>query len=228
MHSPRGDAGQAKLSDTLQVRYLICDTESVKRDTFHVSNNGDVCRSHSPQLRNLERAMNGGGEQPPPEQPRVKVCDRTALILDIFSQRAATREGKLQVRGRSCARRGGGRRWCGERRCREGGEQGGAARGGGVEGGGVEGGRCRAGSGEERGGVEGGRTERRCGEGRVEGVRHGMGERSHSLSARFNVLCNSLQGRGKEQLAAASVYRVTACRPAEFMRAKMRQQVQIT
>ncbi|PSC70039.1 GTP-binding hflX [Micractinium conductrix] len=39
------------------------------------------------QLRNLERAL---GEE-------VRLCDRTALILDIFSQRAATREGKLQV-----------------------------------------------------------------------------------------------------------------------------------
>ena len=27
----------------------------------------------------------------------MRVCDRTALILDIFAQRAATREGKLQV-----------------------------------------------------------------------------------------------------------------------------------
>lgn len=40
------------------------------------------------QLRNLERALGGS----------VRLCDRTALILDIFSQRAATREGKLQVR----------------------------------------------------------------------------------------------------------------------------------
>jgi GTPase len=39
------------------------------------------------QLRNLERALGGN----------VALCDRTALILDIFSQRAATREGKLQV-----------------------------------------------------------------------------------------------------------------------------------
>ncbi|GAB4815794.1 hypothetical protein N2152v2_002840 [Parachlorella kessleri] len=39
------------------------------------------------QLRNLERALGG----------KVRLCDRTALILDIFSQRAATREGKLQV-----------------------------------------------------------------------------------------------------------------------------------
>lgn len=28
----------------------------------------------------------------------VRVCDRTALILDIFAQRAATHEGQLQVR----------------------------------------------------------------------------------------------------------------------------------
>lgn len=39
------------------------------------------------QLRNLEKAF--GGE--------VRVCDRTALILDIFNQRAATREASLQV-----------------------------------------------------------------------------------------------------------------------------------
>ena len=41
------------------------------------------------QLRNLEKAW---GDE-------VRLCDRTALILDIFSQRAATREGQLQVRG---------------------------------------------------------------------------------------------------------------------------------
>ncbi|KAJ3675607.1 hypothetical protein LUZ60_004649 [Juncus effusus] len=39
------------------------------------------------QLRNLEKAF--GGE--------VRVCDRTALILDIFNQRAATHEASLQV-----------------------------------------------------------------------------------------------------------------------------------
>lgn len=39
------------------------------------------------QQRNLEKAL---GKD-------IRVCDRTALILDIFSQRAATREGKLQV-----------------------------------------------------------------------------------------------------------------------------------
>lgn len=39
------------------------------------------------QLRNLEKVW---GDE-------VRLCDRTALILDIFSQRAATREGQLQV-----------------------------------------------------------------------------------------------------------------------------------
>ncbi|KAL3132671.1 hypothetical protein ABBQ32_009189 [Trebouxia sp. C0010 RCD-2024] len=39
------------------------------------------------QLRNLEKAWGD----------RVRLCDRTALILDIFSQRAATKEGQLQV-----------------------------------------------------------------------------------------------------------------------------------
>ncbi|KAL5707453.1 hypothetical protein ACHQM5_018355 [Ranunculus cassubicifolius] len=39
------------------------------------------------QLRNLEKAF--GGE--------IQVCDRTALILDIFNQRAATHEAALQV-----------------------------------------------------------------------------------------------------------------------------------
>ncbi|KAF6258260.1 hypothetical protein COO60DRAFT_1701428 [Scenedesmus sp. NREL 46B-D3] len=44
------------------------------------------------QLRNLEKALSGGTEG-----GQVAVADRTALILDIFSQRARTREGKLQV-----------------------------------------------------------------------------------------------------------------------------------
>ncbi|CAL9196481.1 unnamed protein product [Musa hybrid cultivar] len=39
------------------------------------------------QLRNLEKAIGGD----------VRVCDRTALILDIFNQRAATHEAALQV-----------------------------------------------------------------------------------------------------------------------------------
>ena len=47
------------------------------------------------QIRNLDKAFNSGEAGALP----VKVCDRTALILDIFSQRAQTREGKLQVGG---------------------------------------------------------------------------------------------------------------------------------
>lgn len=43
------------------------------------------------QLRNLERAFGSD------EWVGCRVCDRTALILDIFSQRAATKEGQLQV-----------------------------------------------------------------------------------------------------------------------------------
>ena len=39
------------------------------------------------QLRNLEKAWGD----------RIRLCDRTALILDIFSQRAATKEGQLQA-----------------------------------------------------------------------------------------------------------------------------------
>ncbi|KAE9600120.1 putative nucleoside-triphosphate phosphatase [Lupinus albus] len=39
------------------------------------------------QLRNLEKVFGGD----------VRVCDRTALILDIFNQRAATHEASLQA-----------------------------------------------------------------------------------------------------------------------------------
>ena len=42
------------------------------------------------QVRNLERALAEGN-------PRVRVFDRTDVILDIFAQRARTNEGKLQV-----------------------------------------------------------------------------------------------------------------------------------
>jgi GTP-binding protein HflX len=45
------------------------------------------------QQRNLERAIGLG----PGDQPRVKVIDRSQLILDIFAQRAHSLEGKLQV-----------------------------------------------------------------------------------------------------------------------------------
>ncbi len=39
------------------------------------------------QMRALEKALGS----------KVALCDRTALILDIFSQRAASKEGQLQV-----------------------------------------------------------------------------------------------------------------------------------
>ncbi len=45
-------------------------------------------------MRNLEKAFSSGREG-----LQVAVADRTALILDIFSQRARTKEGKLQVIG---------------------------------------------------------------------------------------------------------------------------------
>lgn len=51
---------------------------SLIADTFH---------SDFRQLRNLEKSFGGN----------VRVCDRTALILDIFNQRAATHEAALQV-----------------------------------------------------------------------------------------------------------------------------------
>ncbi|KAG7966687.1 hypothetical protein I3843_08G061800 [Carya illinoinensis] len=46
-----------------------------------------VDSTYQKQLRNLEKAFGGD----------VRVCDRTALILDIFNQRAATHEASLQV-----------------------------------------------------------------------------------------------------------------------------------
>jgi GTPase len=45
------------------------------------------------QQRNLERTIGVG----PGDEPRVKVLDRSQLILDIFAQRAHSLEGKLQV-----------------------------------------------------------------------------------------------------------------------------------
>ena len=43
------------------------------------------CNESPVQQKNLEKAWN------------VKILDRTSLILEIFSNRAATREGVLQV-----------------------------------------------------------------------------------------------------------------------------------
>jgi GTP-binding protein HflX len=45
------------------------------------------------QQRNLERALQPNGTV----EPRVRVIDRSQLILDIFAQRAQSIEGKLQV-----------------------------------------------------------------------------------------------------------------------------------
>ncbi|GBG91653.1 hypothetical protein CBR_g52689 [Chara braunii] len=74
--SPRTYIGSGKVSE-IKAAITAFDVETVIFDD-----------ELSPgQLRNLEKAL---GED-------VRVCDRTALILDIFSQRAATREGKLQV-----------------------------------------------------------------------------------------------------------------------------------
>jgi GTP-binding protein HflX len=42
------------------------------------------------QVRNLEQELSNGG-------PEVRVVDRTDVIIEIFSQRARTSEGKLQV-----------------------------------------------------------------------------------------------------------------------------------
>ncbi len=46
------------------------------------------------QVRNLEKTFNDGRDF---FDKKVKVLDRTNLILDIFAQRASTYEGKLQV-----------------------------------------------------------------------------------------------------------------------------------
>ncbi|GMI21882.1 hypothetical protein TeGR_g8973 [Tetraparma gracilis] len=47
------------------------------------------------QLKHLENEF--GGRDLSSDKPLIKVLDRTALILDIFAQRALTREGQLQV-----------------------------------------------------------------------------------------------------------------------------------
>jgi hypothetical protein len=49
----------------------------------------------SSQLKHLENEF--GGRDLSSDKPLIKVLDRTALILDIFAQRALTREGQLQV-----------------------------------------------------------------------------------------------------------------------------------
>ena len=60
----------------------------VVQDVFSLSNVNIVfitCSVSPVQQKNLEKTWN------------VKILDRTGLILEIFSNRAATREGVLQV-----------------------------------------------------------------------------------------------------------------------------------
>eukprot|EP00898_Chlorokybus_atmophyticus_P009207 jgi/Chlat1/9288/Chrsp99S08547 len=74
--SPKTYVGSGKLSEVRGA------AQELKADVLVVDD------ELSPgQLRALERSL---GEN-------VRVCDRTTLILDIFNQRAATKEGKLQV-----------------------------------------------------------------------------------------------------------------------------------
>lgn len=74
--NPSTYLGSGKLASVAtQVRELAVDTVIIDDEI-------------SPgQQRNLEKALGAG----------VRVADRTALILDIFAQRARTKEGKLQV-----------------------------------------------------------------------------------------------------------------------------------
>ena len=45
----------------------------------------------------FDRTLNGAQQRNLEDEIKVKVLDRTQLILDIFAQRARTNEGKLQV-----------------------------------------------------------------------------------------------------------------------------------
>ncbi|KAJ1408017.1 Small GTP-binding protein domain [Sesbania bispinosa] len=74
--NPRTYIGSGKVSEIKSAIHAL-DVETVIFDD----------ELSAGQLRNLEK--NFGGD--------VRVCDRTALILDIFNQRAATHEASLQV-----------------------------------------------------------------------------------------------------------------------------------
>ncbi|KAF9619385.1 hypothetical protein IFM89_006572 [Coptis chinensis] len=74
--NPRTYIGSGKVSEIKNAIHAL-DVETVIFDD----------ELSAGQLRNLEKAF--GGE--------IRVCDRTALILDIFNQRAATHEAALQV-----------------------------------------------------------------------------------------------------------------------------------
>ena len=61
--------------------------EEVKQKIYELNATGVICDDElSPaQMRNLEKALD------------CKVMDRTMVILDIFAQRASSKEGKIQV-----------------------------------------------------------------------------------------------------------------------------------
>ena len=71
---PRSYVGKGKLEEIIALRDDLGYTLAIFDDELSPA-----------QQRNLEKAL------------QVKVIDRTALILDIFAQRARTREGTLQV-----------------------------------------------------------------------------------------------------------------------------------
>ncbi|KAM6544333.1 hypothetical protein CsatB_008780 [Cannabis sativa] len=74
--NPRTYIGSGKVAE-IKTAIRALDTETVIFDD----------ELSAGQLRNLEKCFGGD----------VRVCDRTALILDIFNQRAATHEAALQV-----------------------------------------------------------------------------------------------------------------------------------
>ncbi|KAK4274802.1 hypothetical protein QN277_017976 [Acacia crassicarpa] len=74
--NPRTYIGSGKVSEIKSAIHAL-DVETVIFDD----------ELSAGQLRNLEKTFGGD----------VRVCDRTALILDIFNQRAATHEATLQV-----------------------------------------------------------------------------------------------------------------------------------
>ncbi len=76
MHNPKTYIGSGKIQE------LVAAVEASGAETLVLDD-----ELTPGQLRSLDEAF----------QDRIRLCDRTALILDIFSQRAATREGQLQV-----------------------------------------------------------------------------------------------------------------------------------
>jgi hypothetical protein len=52
-----------------------------------------------PSLQGQQRTLTRTFDKMLGTEGSIRMCDRTALILDIFAQRAATHEGQLQVSG---------------------------------------------------------------------------------------------------------------------------------